>query len=226
MYLALSFLFNFLTLTSITIFLAIFGTHDLQSLQISNRIFGPLLFVILLLFLLFVLMNLLIGVLGNAYGDVNEVNFERWNRFITRLMIDAVEEKKEEEEERKQEKDGGEPKRTRYEQIRDFILNKIFRKADIDAAVDNLVAQEDDEGKGDAHLGTLIFKSDEELDDMLVPDDDDDEEENDGEDQEAEKQKSLDEIKDLRRKVDEIEKANEKITVLYRKGREYIRVTL
>jgi len=194
-------------LSLIAIFLAIFGSHDLGPLQTSNRLFGPLLFVILLLFLLFVLMNLLVGVLGSAYGDVQEVNFQRWNRFITRLMIEATEDRVERE---------NAPPST-YRMLADFIRNKIFRQADIEAAVDNLVEAEEEEAAKGGHLGALIYRNEEELDEMLVPEEDEDG----GEDDDAavieQKQKTIDEFTALEKRIEQIEKTHEKINEQYQK---------
>jgi len=76
--------------TAMTMFQALFGNWDYVTLEDSNKIFGPLLFITFLIFVGLVLMNLLIGVLGEAYSTAQELNQKRWNRYITRLMINTI----------------------------------------------------------------------------------------------------------------------------------------
>jgi hypothetical protein len=79
--------------TIMTMFQALFGNWDYDQLKDSNKVFGPLLFLMFFVFVSLVLMNLLIGVLGQAYEEAQDLNEKRWNRFITNLMILSLNER-------------------------------------------------------------------------------------------------------------------------------------
>jgi hypothetical protein len=76
-----------------SLFQFLFGNWDYPTLFNSNKVFGPILFMLFIVFTSLVLLNLLIGVLGEAYGEAQEANEKRWSRFVTRLMIESIEER-------------------------------------------------------------------------------------------------------------------------------------
>jgi len=74
----------------VSMFLFLFGENNYDSMVESNKFFGRFFFAITILFTVFVLMNLLVGVLGEAYNSVVEVNDLRWNRLLTHMMIKTI----------------------------------------------------------------------------------------------------------------------------------------
>jgi len=137
----------------LSLFQVVFGNTDYTDLEASNKVFGPLLFLFFMLFVIFVLMNLLIGVLGEAYGDVQEVNSLRYNRYITRLMIET-------EEERIVPK--GSEKHSKFVA---FIISCCRRPVHDEEM--KTVTSDDDEDANAAPKQTPIYNNDDELDDMV-----------------------------------------------------------
>jgi len=144
-----------------SIFQYIFGNHDSTGLVASNRVFGIFLFVLVAIFLLFILMNLLIGVLSNSYINFQNVNKLRWNRFITKLMIQKL---KEADEEKK------ESSKSKSYRIYSLIRHKLNF---IEQAVNEIDSDADDESfainTSTKHSNDVfIIKSDEELDKIAI----------------------------------------------------------
>jgi len=77
----------------LTLVQIVFGQFDYPSLYTSNKVFGPFFFAVFMIFLALILMNLLIGVLGKSYENAQELNIARYNRYITHLMMDSIEER-------------------------------------------------------------------------------------------------------------------------------------
>jgi len=129
-----------------SLFQFLFGNWDYSILFNSNKVFGPILYMIFIVFTSLVLLNLLIGVLGEAYGEAQEANEKRWSRFITRLMIESLEERC---------KPPNRPKYFFYEYELAELENAEEVRLDID--------EQEKEGSNEQ----LIYYDDDELDEMI-----------------------------------------------------------
>jgi len=141
-----------------SLFQFLFGNWDYPTLFNSNKVFGPILFMLFIVFTSLVLLNLLIGVLGEAYGAAQEANEKRWSRFVTRLMIETLEERC---------KPPNRPKYFFYE----YELTELEEADEIRLDIDEL----EKEGSNEQ----LIYYEDDELDEMIAaggeePEDDED----------------------------------------------------
>jgi len=67
----------------------IFGDFDFPSMAASHPAFGPIYFVLYNMFTGLILMNLFIAVISDIYIGLQDQNEQRWERFITKLMIES-----------------------------------------------------------------------------------------------------------------------------------------
>jgi len=65
----------------------LFGEFDFDGLSNSNRVFGPVFFLMFMLFTAIVLMNMFIAVISDIYIAIQQHNSEVWDIYITSLMI-------------------------------------------------------------------------------------------------------------------------------------------
>ena len=75
----------------LTLLRTAFGDFDFEPLAQANYLLGPILFVFFIIFTSLILLNLLVAIMSEVYIAVQGRNETAWERYITKLWIDNVE---------------------------------------------------------------------------------------------------------------------------------------
>jgi len=75
----------------ITLIRMAFGDINYDELEQANYVLGPILFITFVFFVTLVLMNLLVAILSEVYMQSQSQNEAAWERYITKLWIENVE---------------------------------------------------------------------------------------------------------------------------------------
>jgi len=86
-------LYDYRTISAsfVTLIRMAFGDINYDELAAANYVLGPILFITFVFFVTLVLMNLLVAILSEVYINTQGQNEAAWERFITKLWIENVE---------------------------------------------------------------------------------------------------------------------------------------